>query len=114
MLIWWSCSNLRIGDRSKSLFFQFIDGLLVLSEVQLCTHQNYWYLGTVMPDLKQDPSDNWVKRGVCPHLRIPLGSHILKAGGVDEWEAYEENVLKCGHKMYTDFHNNILTHTVWG
>ena len=45
-------TNLRVSDGSKSLLFQLINGLFVLSEVQLCTNQNDRDLWTMVPNLK--------------------------------------------------------------
>ena len=67
----WICNG------RQPLVFQLLDGLLVLSQVQLGAHQDDGHVGAVVAD-----------------LRVPLGSNVLEGGRVHQRKTDEENVLK--------------------
>ena len=48
--------NLGIGDRVEPLLLELLNGLLVVSQVQLGSHEDDWCVGTMVA-----------------HFRVPLG-----------------------------------------
>lgn len=52
------CQPLRVGDGSQLLLLQFLDGVLVISKVQLRTHQDDGGAGAVVPYLGE-PLEVW-------------------------------------------------------
>lgn len=47
------CQALRVGDGSQLLLLQLLDGVLVISKVQLGTHQDDGGAGAVVPNLRE-------------------------------------------------------------
>lgn len=47
------CQALRVGDGSQLLLLQLLDGVLVISKVQLGTHQDDGGAGAVVPYLRE-------------------------------------------------------------
>ena len=60
-------SFLWIGDWREPFFLQLLDSLLVLPQVKFGAHEDDGHVGAVVP-----------------HLRIPLGTHVLEGGGVHQ------------------------------
>lgn len=66
---------LRVGDRGELLVPQPLNGVLVISQIQLGAHQDDGCVGAVVS-----------------HLRVPLCSDVLKGGRTDQGEAHQEHI----------------------
>ena len=69
-------SYLGVGNRSQLFLLQLFYGLLVFSQVLLCTHQN-----------------NWNMRTVVSNFVAPFSSYVLKTCRGHKWETDEEYIL---------------------
>ena len=68
---------LWICDGCQPFLLQLLDSLLVLPQVKFGAHEDDGHVGAVVP-----------------HLRVPLGTHVLEGGGVHQRKAYQEDVLE--------------------
>ena len=103
------CQALRVGDGSQLLLLQLLNGVLVISKVQLGTHQDDGGAGAVVPHLREPlevgewrvrgSSGEWDKDAQGTRKR---GVRAPLAGG-SQGRAGSEQACKNKQKKWQDF-----------